>query len=506
MIHANLTKAGIFLCKSCLIAISILVVRSSSALAKEPLFTDSLQQVRAAVEGNMESMEAHEAFIKAVGKNEALLIRQYDAWIRKNPSSTVLPLAIGTALYQKESPLAKPYLLKAVAIDPKLAKGWFMLSIDASRWGDEEAAMKYMGKASETDPADAGYAFYYAMDFEPLDGAVWRTKLYELAKRFPAHERGAQGLYWLATRSQDSAEKRTVYELLRRSYPPEKFSWSSSGMSGLYDVYLKDAPEKAAALAREMGTEDGWPDNAVLAEKVVKLRSLLAENKGSEARELVKSIKLPRYSTAIDMMQILKSAVYFAAGDKEGAYDSLVKIYAKTPSVELNKALNSYAVQLNKSAGQVEEDVWKKREAAAYTAPAFELDQYLVKGKASLEDFKGKVVLLTFWFPGCGPCRGEFPHFENVLKNYDKNKVAYIGINVVPEQDAYVLPFMKGTKYTFIPLRATDQWAMQTYKVRGEPTNFLIDQHGKVVFANFRIDGSNEPTLALMLNSTLERK
>ena len=62
---------------------------------------------------------------------------------------------------------------------------------------------------------------------------------------------------------------------------------------------------------------------------------------------------------------------------------------------------------------------------------------------------------------------------------------------------------MKGTGYSFIPLRATSDWAQEKYGVRGEPTNFLIDKEGNIVFANFRIDQDNEQTLELMIRSLL---
>ena len=120
----------------------------------------------------------------------------------------------------------------------------------------------------------------------------------------------------------------------------------------------------------------------------------------------------------------------------------------------------------------------------------------------NLNDLKGKVVLLTFWFPGCGPCRGEFPHFQAVINEYKVQDVVYIGINVAPEQNEYVLPFMKNTKYSFIPLRGTDS-VMNDYKVQGEPTNFLIDKDGKIAYSDFSINANNQRTLELMISSLL---
>jgi len=156
--------------------------------------------------------------------------------------------------YGEESPKATPYLKKVVELQPANAKVWQMLAVDAERWGDNNASRGYMGKAAAADPNDPSYSFYYAMDFEEVDPAKWRSALYDLTKRFPNHERGAQGLYWLAVRTNDPLEKVKVFEQLRTLYPPEKFSWSNGGMSGLYDAYLQqNQPQKAKELAKAMG-------------------------------------------------------------------------------------------------------------------------------------------------------------------------------------------------------------------------------------------------------------
>ena len=144
-----------------------------------------LATMRKAIEKYPDSLQLHEAYIKAVTVDNPALLKQYDQWVKKFPKSATVPLAIGSALYRKEYPSAKPYLLKAVERDPKLAQVWQMLSFDASRWGDEPAAREYMRKATETAPDDPGYAFYHAMNFEDTDLKRWREEIYKLAKRFP---------------------------------------------------------------------------------------------------------------------------------------------------------------------------------------------------------------------------------------------------------------------------------------------------------------------------------
>lgn len=467
---------------------------------------EEIQALKEKVLAAPDSLGYHEEYIKAVTLKDPALIPQYEAWSKQFPGKYSIPFAIATALYEAELPEATPWLKKSVELNPKLAEAYQMLSIDADRWGDAKAALDYMGKASETEPSNPSYAFYYAMDFEHDDPALWRKKLYELAKKFPAHERGAQGLYWLATRTTDKAEKVRVYEMLLKKYNPAKFNWSGSGASGLYEYYLVNDPAKAAALARRMGKERDWPSKDTVAQQFVQLKKLVATKNFSKAKTVAAKIRLGRYSAAGDQLLLLKSAIIEGQGNTKAAYDSLLIPYAKKPSDELYAGLTKLGSKLDITTAQTDAAVDEWRKANSRPAPAFNLGLYTSDKTVSLEDYKGKVVLLTFWFPGCGPCRGEFPHFEKVLKKFEGKELAYLAINGLPEQDEYVLPFVKGTKYSFTPLRTKEGWAEEVYKVRGYPSNFLIDQEGRIVFSNFMIhDEPNERMLELMISALLAR-
>jgi len=65
---------------------------------------------------------------------------------------------------------------------------------------------------------------------------------------------------------------------------------------------------------------------------------------------------------------------------------------------------------------------------------------------------------------------------------------------------------MRGTKFSFTPLRGNGKWAEQVYHVRGESTNFLIDREGRIVYSDFMINANNERMLELMINSMLAKK
>ena len=472
-----------------------------------PRTANTVDSLKTVIENNPDSLLPLQQFIFVLGSDNDTVATQLTAWMGKFPKSAAIPFALGETYYNSESPKAKPYLLKVVELQPQNAKVYEMLAIDAERWGDRDQSREYMGKAAAADPKEASYAFYYADAFEDVDTALWRKKIWELARNFPDNDRGAQGLYWLGERTKDNKGKIDVWEQLGKLYPPAKFGWSEGGMSSLFDCYLQEGmTDKAIELATSMGNSDGFPQKLELAKNIAAVRNLAKEKKYAEARDKLAQIKLPRYSDAVNTVALLKAEVRDAAGSTQMAYDSLLLIQARTPNEGIRTAITKYGTKLGKSPQQTEKDIWAIRDKSTKPAPSFELGLYTSGGKAKLEDYRGKVILLTFWFPGCGPCRGEMPHFQNVVNKFNKKDLAYLGINVTPEQDDYVLPFMKGTKFSFIPLRGNGKWAQEVYHVRGEPTNFLIDKEGKIVYSDFMINNNNEQMLELMINSMLAKR
>lgn len=484
------------------------------AQRKEPvLVTDKaeLAKLIAAVEATPDSPGVHKAYIEAAGVNTPAVVAQYEKWMKKFPRSAMVPYAIAEAYLNRENPKAKPYLLKAVAINPSFTEAWGGLWTDAQRWGDFKGGREYLRKAAESDRSNPAYAFYYANSFKD-DDTKREAMIFDLVKRFPDHERGAQGLYWLAQDSRDGAYKAKIFEMLKSSYSPAKFGWSRSGMSSYYNFLLDTDPAKAVALAEDMvklKSEElkDWDGQLTIAQNVVAVKKLIAEKKGAEALALIDKIKLPRYFSFNTGLLLLKAESIAVSGNSQGAYDSLIVYFSKAPEVKLRKALKTYGTELGKNDAQVDADIWKRLDAVSKPATPFTLKRYLTPGQTSLSDYRGRVVLLTYWFPGCGPCRGEFPHFESALRKFKGKAVDYVGINIVSEQNDYVVPFMKGSGYTFTPLEDVEGRVKGNLdNRRAAPMNFLIDGEGRLIFNDFRIDESNEDKLEMMIDLLLNRK
>ncbi len=491
-----------------LVAGSFAYGQSGNEAGNKSIDKDSLNLLESKVISNPEDLTAHSRLIKYIGIDNPLLQTTYEKLSEKFPDSQFVPFAIGEAYANVESPKAKPWLLKAAEIDPTMAKAWYHLWIDGERWGDFSASREYLKKAMEADPANPDYAFYYRSSFKSEDPVKYRQGMEEMPLLFPTNERGAQALYWLGIFVKTSDEKLKVYKQLKETYDPAKFRWSSSGMYDYFYTLLDTIPTRALELAQEIqktaGERDSqsWSSRVKLAQDLIQIQDLISAGKTAEALDAVKKVAFERRSPAINKLMIIRSELEDATGNTAGGYDLLIKQYAVVPADEIGSAIAKLGEKLGKSKDQISKDIWNIRDSAAVQATNFSLGKYDIDGKASLSDYKGKVVLLTYWFPGCGPCRGEFPHFENVIKKFSKDQVVYLGINMVREQDDYVLPFMKSSGYSFYPLKGEND-NQGNLVAKGAPTNYLIDQQGRIVFRNFRTDGNNERELELMIGETL---
>lgn len=495
------------LCGMAIPTLTLAQVKKAETVASK----GEISKLAKAVEANPDSLNIHSAYIKAAGINNSSAIAQYEKWMKKFPKSAAVPYALAKAYLNQESPKAKPYLLKAVAIDPNFTEAWGGLWTDAQRWGDFKAGEEYLKKATDSDPQNGSYAFYYSSSFRDKDPEVYHNLTMDVVKRFPESDRGAQALYWYANRSKEVVDKLKYYELLRVTYSPAKFNWSASGMNSYFDILLREDAKKALALAEDMVKiekhQKEWSGLKLQAQRVNNASVLAKENKVAEAISQLDQVKLPRYFRFNKELILLKAEMVDLAGNTKAAYDSLIVAFAKQPTTKLIWAIMGYGAKLDKNAAQVDEDILTYIDKKAQPATPFTLKNYLSPGQTSLSDYKGKVVLLTYWFPGCGPCRGEFPHFENVVRKFEGQDFSYVGINIVSEQNEYVVPFMKGSGYSFTPLEDVNGREKGNLDNRGAaPANFLIDKEGRVVFSNFRTDGDNEDELELMIKLLLKNK
>jgi thiol-disulfide isomerase/thioredoxin len=67
----------------------------------------------------------------------------------------------------------------------------------------------------------------------------------------------------------------------------------------------------------------------------------------------------------------------------------------------------------------------------------------------SLDDLKGKVVVMPIWGWWCGPCRKEAPMFEAASKELASQNVAFLGIHTKDASEDNVKAFVRTTGITY---------------------------------------------------------
>ncbi|MBO9732826.1 MAG: redoxin domain-containing protein [Chitinophaga sp.] len=486
-------------------AIAMTLLAIPCITAAQQVNQKKVDSLVAVINRQPDNIAAIDEFNQSLYRDTTLRLHHYKTWMKKYPRSAGIYYGIGTLYTNQESPAARPYLLKAVALNPKLSAAYAELSIDAERWGEFDQASEFQRKAYEASPDNPDYLFSYMYHFETKDPVKYAALLKELRTKFPESDRGAQALYWKALRTIDFKEKVAIYEDMKQHYPINKSNWGTSGMSDYFDALLGDNPGKAAALAGELAatpgieasTKDEFTKSKLMAEQLIKADELLKAGNTAAAITLLGSLKAKRWGPTIGIVALAKARAAAAVSPQQG-YDTLMKYYLKEPARVMKEPLYSYGRQAGKTNEAIEKDI-KSRLLNTSKPAIFSFDAYMEPGKKTMKDYSGKVVLLTFWFPGCGPCRGEFPHFEEVLKHFNRDNVNYIGVNILAEQDEYVIPFLKSSKYTFTPLRDKET-ARTNLPVRGAPSNFLIDQEGRIIFSNFMIQ---TPEAQLMLQDMI---
>jgi peroxiredoxin len=135
-------------------------------------------------------------------------------------------------------------------------------------------------------------------------------------------------------------------------------------------------------------------------------------------------------------------------------------------------------------------------------APAFTL-KGLDGNSVSLADYRGKPVLINFWFSTCFPCRAETPDLIKLYEDHKDRGLVVLGVNLddvlMPQEGRkYLDGFLKAFRLPY-PLLFADTKMFREYGgVPVQPTSFLVDREGVVVevFWGARPRATYESTVA----------
>jgi cytochrome c biogenesis protein CcmG/thiol:disulfide interchange protein DsbE len=147
----------------------------------------------------------------------------------------------------------------------------------------------------------------------------------------------------------------------------------------------------------------------------------------------------------------------------------------------------------------------KTRPEPGQTAPQFDVSyfngyEWEDKPVSSLDDMKGKVVVLNFWASWCVECRVEADLLQQASRQYAGQDVVFLGVayaDVEPNSIAYLEEF--GITYPNAPDLGTS--ISNNYEITGVPETFFIGKDG--VIADVVIGPVNGPAMMNTINTLL---
>lgn len=118
-------------------------------------------------------------------------------------------------------------------------------------------------------------------------------------------------------------------------------------------------------------------------------------------------------------------------------------------------------------------------ESESVALPEFSMYTLDGSGSVSLENFKGRPILLTFWASWCGPCRVELPELEELYHELAGDGFVLLTVNV-DTAPALAERFMNQIGVT-IPVYRMNSQDLVALGINALPTNILIDKEGMAV-------------------------
>ena len=115
----------------------------------------------------------------------------------------------------------------------------------------------------------------------------------------------------------------------------------------------------------------------------------------------------------------------------------------------------------------------------------------------SLEEYRGKIVVLVFSGEWCGPCRGEYPYHRFAMEQYKEDPVVFLGVNSDADPEVILASKARGEAPDYrtwwdghsqpdAEITATEGPIATAWEVFGWPTIYVIDQDGAILHINKR--------------------
>jgi thiol-disulfide isomerase/thioredoxin len=431
---------------------------------------------------------------------------EMDALMARQPPSPIYPW-INSTRYEEDAPEKKRELCReARAVDPNFLPAYRCLAQVALLGGDVKQAAQLFRRVLDHNQKDteSWLNYTYLVRSDPV---LFRSAVDEVRRRFPHSNTAAQAQYFFATAQDRPADQVDTLSKLIGEYSIGKYKSAADAATRVFELEDESDPDAARRLAHtcleKMGKDKDWEAAAVYADAMANAGQQLAAARAAEALATLNAIKTNELPAGAARLEALRARALEASGDSAGAYRLLEQTFVTTPSDIAATALYEIGQRLGKSRAEVDKEVETLRAGRAKPAKQFSLPAF-TGGTISLGDYKGRVVVLDFWFPNCGPCRASFPYVRKLIDKYkDNDEVAFLAINAIAGQEPFVMPLLQSEQINWLPLKGDIEWCTGVYGVNAFPTTFLIGRDGKIYFKPRVRNSNGERSTELAIDALL---
>jgi thiol-disulfide isomerase/thioredoxin len=121
----------------------------------------------------------------------------------------------------------------------------------------------------------------------------------------------------------------------------------------------------------------------------------------------------------------------------------------------------------------------------------------------TLDDNKGKIVVISFWASWCSPCLKELPVLENIQNKIGTDKIKVVAINFKENRKQYkkIVKMLSSLKLTLTHDKRGS--IGRKFGVEAIPNLFIIDKNGELAFHNVGYGDSSIDEIVEVLNKLL---
>jgi thiol-disulfide isomerase/thioredoxin/tetratricopeptide (TPR) repeat protein len=494
--------------------------KKAAEAAKTGDYSTASAAYREAIESKPDFVLAHAEYASTVysahgsekSQASAELDAQYKKWAKQFPRSAVVEWGWGNAAgLRDDEDKKKAHMRRALELDPNFALAYKALGSLARAHSDFPVCREMYRKALEKDPDpdDAGTAMDLAVCIKPEGSTAYRAYLSKTAEDFSGTTIGLSALLRLSEGVKDSERLEVLERGHTESY--SRVSIYEELIAALFKEYMNIDVLKASAVAEEGARRwpdsSQWPEAAEFCRSLAGARRLLDAGKSVEAAAAADKLTPPPLGADRGWQEplvILRGEATSAAYGPEMAYQKLLPMVAEMPAPRLRTELTDLGRKAGRSTSDIDRDVYQALVKNAQSVEDFDLPGFVSGRSGKLSTYRGRVVLVNFWFPSCPPCREEFHRLQKIADGSAGNLIV-LAINLAPEQDKLVPLALKDEAVTFMALKAPlPEELMKTYAITGTPTNILIDRNGREVLRPQLLNDEEEEALAYQVKLLTE--